>query len=188
MFRHSPNGQVMSASGTSGVFAYRWNLISSSLEHLYTILAPPRPLPSFSSSSRSNFGAAMVTGYSSGIEWLAISATDEDVDGVKQSGILRLYTPPVKSLQRMVAMDYRLAVNSGTRDGARLSGLILGGYLTGSVQSRILRSYSKKRLRRSLSSPLGSVRKLTYSPPPPPPPFSLSSAETKNTRHALQHQ
>ena len=25
------------------------------------------------------------------MEWLAISATDEDVDGVKQSGILRLY-------------------------------------------------------------------------------------------------
>ena len=34
----------------------------------------------------------MITGYTSSIEWLAISATDEDVDGVKQSGILRLYT------------------------------------------------------------------------------------------------
>ena len=82
----------VSAPGASGVFAYRWNPISSSLEHIYTILAPPRPLPSFSSSSRTNFGASMTTGYTSGIEWLAISATDEDVDGVKQSGILRLYT------------------------------------------------------------------------------------------------
>ena len=34
----------------------------------------------------------MITGSTSGIGWLAISATDEDVDGVKQSGILRLYT------------------------------------------------------------------------------------------------
>ena len=33
----------------------------------------------------------MITGYTSGMEWVAISATDEDVDGVKQSGILRLY-------------------------------------------------------------------------------------------------
>ena len=33
----------------------------------------------------------MITGYTSGIEWLAIYATDEDVDGVKQSGIVRLY-------------------------------------------------------------------------------------------------
>ena len=33
----------------------------------------------------------MITGYTSGIKWFAISATDEDVDGVKHSGILRLY-------------------------------------------------------------------------------------------------
>jgi len=86
----------VSAPGASSVFAYRWNSKSASLEHIYTIPAPraSRPLPasSSSSSSRSKFGDAMMAGYTSGIEWLAISATDEDVDGVKQSGILRLYT------------------------------------------------------------------------------------------------
>ncbi|PWW77328.1 hypothetical protein C7212DRAFT_278597 [Tuber magnatum] len=84
----------VSAPGTSSVFAYRWNSEPSSLEHVYTIPAPraPRPLSASSPSSRSSFGAAMIAGSTSGVEWLAISATDEDVDGVKQSGIVRLYT------------------------------------------------------------------------------------------------
>jgi len=84
----------VSAPGASSVFAYRWNQKSASLEYIYTIPAPraPRPLPSSSSSSRTKFGAAMIAGYTSGMEWLAISATDEDVDGVKQTGTVRLYT------------------------------------------------------------------------------------------------
>ncbi|KAG0134940.1 hypothetical protein HOY82DRAFT_577105 [Tuber indicum] len=84
----------VSAPGTSSVFAYRWNPVSSSLKHVYTIPAPRAPRPFFqsSSSSRGNFGATVIAGYTSGIEWLAISATNEDVDGVKQSGVLRLYT------------------------------------------------------------------------------------------------
>ncbi|CUS13261.1 unnamed protein product [Tuber aestivum] len=84
----------VSAPGTSSVFAYRWNPESSSLEHVYTIPAPraPRPFSPSSSPPRSNFGAAVTAGFTSSVEWLAISSTNEDVDGVKQSGILRVYT------------------------------------------------------------------------------------------------
>ena len=159
----------------------------------------------------------MITGYTSGIEWVAISATDEDVDGVKQSGILRLYTLS-ESAAELVA---EIAPEKGGTEWARFgkvlakdgdNGLWIGSEFWDAGRGAIWwvdigealdrEVLDRERVATHAQIVLeereeGAVKKIPLKPVrigqeanvfPPSPPLLFLPVETKNTRHASQHQ